>query len=132
MEDYSIEYLRYLSYQYFNKKIEEPSKEFMDLFNIEKNNLNKPLFNDLGKIAYINRGRESSLIEFYFAFKNNYTNINRIKLIDNILNRYGYNTLKYHLESNYYATEIKAYLLLKSNENEIISIRVNLTETWNK
>ena len=120
--------LRYLSYFYFNKKIEEPSKEFMDLFNSQNNSLDKPLFNDLGKIAYINRGRESSLIEFYFAFKNNYTNINRIKLINNILNRNGYNTLKYHLESNYYATEIKAYLLLKSNENEIISIRVNLTE----
>ena len=130
--NYSIEYLRYLSYQYFNKKIDSPSKGFEDLFNIEKNNLTKSLFQDLGKIAHIDRKREYGLIEFYFAFNNSYTNINRIKLIDNILNRYGNNTLKYFLERNNYATEIKAYLLLRSNEKEIISIRVNLTENGTK
>ena len=122
---YSIENLRYLSYQYFNKKIQPPSEDFMSLFNSEKNNLDKPLFINLGKIAHINRERESSLIEFYFAFKNNYTNINRVKLINDILNR-DIISLKNNFES--YATEIKTYLLLKSNENEIISIRVNLTE----
>ena len=126
---YSIENLRYLAYQYFNKKIEEPSEEFKTLFNNEKNNLNKPLFNNLGKIAYFNRERESSLIEFYFAFNNSYNNINRIKLIDNILNRYGSNTLKDYLERNNYAIEIKTNLILNINQNEIISIRINLTDT---
>ena len=126
----SIEELKLLVLKYFNFNLEKPSLDFLNQIN-DKISLIKSekIFNkdDLGKIAFVNTERESSLVEFFFEIpiESNYKNI--FNIIQYLLNGNEDYSLKHYLLINNYAINIiyNSRILINS---EIISIKIDLTD----
>ena len=117
--------------KYFNFTLEEPSKEFTELFNKKVEALDNPIFNDgqLGKIAVYNSNRETPLLMFTFQVsqeKDNYVDFYHLLIY--LFQDYQEGSLYRYLYNNNYISYLDYMAVGYYKNYEILQLLVYLTK----
>ena len=125
----SIEEMRELAQKYFNFKLEEPTKEFIDIFNKKIQSLDNEVFLDgqLGKIALFNNSRQTPILVINFPISQK-VYVESLEILNFLFNDNKENSLLKFLYDKKYISNKRFYSDGYFKKYQIVTFSFHLTK----
>ncbi len=125
----SLEEMRALAQKYYNFKLEEPTKEFTDMFNKKIESLDYDVFlkGQLGKIGIYNNSRETPILIFTFPISQK-VYVESVDVLSFLFNDKKENSLSKFLYDKNYISDIEFYCDGYFKNIQLASIYIDLTK----
>jgi len=125
----SIEEMRELAHKYFSFKLEEPNKEFIDIFNKNVQSLDNEVFLDgqLGKIAIFNNSRQTPILVINFPILQK-VYVESLEILNFLFNENKENSLLKFLYDKKYISNKRFYTDGYFKKYQIVTFSFHLTK----
>ena len=126
----SFEDMRLLAQKYFDFVLEEPTQEYIELYNNKTEALDNPLFleNSLGKIAFSNFNRDTPVLLFLFTISQKSGKVDASEILNYLFNKKEDNSLLQYLYNKNYISNFQNGIFSYIYNNHIYAFIFDLTK----